>query len=163
MIDKLTGGKLTDFNPRSREGSDLLPGRPALPPQISIHAPARGATLYESGNPLSFFISIHAPARGATRHTTATDGLDRDFNPRSREGSDAIAVFALWTNCDISIHAPARGATVSRRCFPSFKYHFNPRSREGSDSAVRTKIAELAVFQSTLPRGERQTCFCQFC
>ena len=33
-----------DFNPRSREGSDLTAIRKFGYPQISIHAPARGAT-----------------------------------------------------------------------------------------------------------------------
>ena len=55
-----------NFNPRSREGSDRcfdnLSGRIA----ISIHAPARGATVewYHKNRPE--VISIHAPARGAT-------------------------------------------------------------------------------------------------
>ena len=56
----------------------------------------------------------------------------RDFNPRSREGSDlSLASFALCAL--ISIHAPAKGATSS-----SFSLLF-----------------EMA-FQSTLPRRERR-------
>ncbi len=56
-----------------------------------------------------------------------------DFNPRSREGSDFIrAIVASFTL--ISIHAPAKGATASRMdCAPRGCY-FNPRSREGSDA-----------------------------
>ena len=55
------------FNPRSREGSDGL--QHPLPPfrSISIHAPARGATIISSFvKPAPANISIHAPARGAT-------------------------------------------------------------------------------------------------
>ena len=37
---------VADFNPRSREGSDLFAACPPLFPAISIHAPARGATLH---------------------------------------------------------------------------------------------------------------------
>ena len=33
---------------------------------ISIHAPARGATYWESQERNRYIISIHAPARGAT-------------------------------------------------------------------------------------------------
>ena len=33
---------------------------------ISIHAPARGATDFETDMPFEIGISIHAPARGAT-------------------------------------------------------------------------------------------------
>ena len=34
----------TDFNPRSHEGSDVLVGIKTMQPEISIHAPTRGAT-----------------------------------------------------------------------------------------------------------------------
>ncbi len=56
--------------------------------EVSIHAPARGATgdvrCLGSGND----VSIHAPARGATIYPDwITDDLI-GFNPRSREGSD---------------------------------------------------------------------------
>ena len=101
---------------------------------ISIHAPARGATNFFSNPSNSFKISIHAPARGATARRTIMDWYYRDFNPRSREGSDWLRL-ALMINKRgfqstlprgerhlermeqngiffISIHAPARGATV---------------------------------------------------
>ena len=57
-------------------------------------------------------ISIHAPARGAT--ILADDRLmyNSDFNPRSREGSDDSDLFAVSDEIKISIHAPARGATI---------------------------------------------------
>ena len=78
-----------DFNPRSREGSDkskhFLQGkitkfqstlprreRPCLQypyctyTPISIHAPAKGATLATIGANAENPISIHAPAKGAT-------------------------------------------------------------------------------------------------
>ena len=104
----------------------------AQPTQISIHAPARGATVGKDANVLADVISIHAPARGATcrRHLQSTrktefqSTLPRGerrwmpwsvtgavyFNPRSREGSDL-------GSCKLSC----------RLCY------FNPRSREGSD------------------------------
>ena len=55
----------------------------------------------------------------------------RDFNPRSREGSDKFHSIVTG-NCLISIRAPARGATV-------FRNHHR----------------HLDLFQSALPRGER--------
>ena len=99
---------------------------------ISIHAPARGATRIRTGDERGFYISIHAPARGATisvlqssigkifqstlprgeRRVVSSNGvcIGTDFNPRSREGSDKVLCFAnLFSK--ISIHAPARGAT----------------------------------------------------
>ena len=81
-------GEAENYNPRSREGSDscLTINPPTL--KISIHAPARGATL--NANTVTKFmdISIHAPARGATQLTQE-----------------------MIQGALISIHAPARGAT----------------------------------------------------
>ena len=126
---------------------------------ISIHAPARGATMSMNTNVQNNLISIHAPARGAT-------------------DKEAQVTQTLW----ISIHAPARGATksVSIRCTGYSKFqstlprgerrngrgkhkyyrNFNPRSREGSDRKLEVCSAVKLKFQSTLPRGERQCCRC---
>ena len=122
----------TDFNPRSREGSDPEQNYLCWMPMISIHAPARGATLSFDRCYSQNDISIHAPARGATRGNGRVRADHENFNPRSREGSDGILA-ASWQTWKISIHAPARGATRSRMAsFWHFCY-FNPRSREGSD------------------------------
>ena len=74
------------FSPRPRARGDVPRGLLCRPHRVSIHAPARGATISasEAGHGS---VSIHAPARGATCH------------PR------AATV--------VSIHAPARGATLS--------------------------------------------------
>ncbi len=44
--------------------------------QVSIHAPAGGATVGEQGMPCVFPVSIHAPAGGAT--LIMQDTLDKD-------------------------------------------------------------------------------------
>ena len=102
---------LSDFNPRSRKGSDSealkiqqfwddisihAPARGAtlqnlamrLTRCISIHAPARGATELQSKYSVSRSISIHAPARGATKPGRLSWSWMKNFNPRSRKGSD---------------------------------------------------------------------------
>ena len=59
--------------------------------QISIHAPVKGATrpiLYNANE--TAFISIHAPVKGATSGTLSELSDTINFNPRPREGSDAI-------------------------------------------------------------------------
>ena len=100
---------------------------------ISIHAPAKGATSHNSSLSLNIFISIHAPAKGATLYVQASAQGVSNFNPRSREGSDAGAGHRDACESDISIHAPAKGATTKAiaRC-------------------------GLRIFQSTLPRRERR-------
>ena len=125
---------VSDFNPRSREGSDLKALIDGIAIPISIHAPARGATIRAC---LVFFlqcISIHAPARGATSYGSRNSclkfqfqstlprgerlsnyldclGSNPNFNPRSREGSDMKKRVMEPYTTFISIHAPARGAT----------------------------------------------------
>ena len=78
---------------------------------ISIHAPARGATVDRFHIFRNNGISIHAPARGATSKLSFVDQLGDDFNPRSCERSDTPICFKGSVS-PISIHAPARGATL---------------------------------------------------
>ena len=59
-----------------------------------------------------FNISIHAPARGATNDNAESPISTVNFNPRSREGSDCAVLAVQLYRYTISIHAPARGATV---------------------------------------------------
>ena len=59
--------------------------------------------------------------------------LLHNFNPRSHERSDESDVY-LPLFLEISIHAPTRGATIYKELFD-----------------------RLAIFQSTLPREERQS------
>ena len=144
-----------NFNPRSREGSD------------------RSFSRY------CFYleISIHAPARGATQPPSIASCVKTYFNPRSREGSDKGITLELinclefqstlprgerhspcrhkMDNLPISIHAPARGATLTDWNTQTLTLNFNPRSREGSDGEVAQIYQSRQRFQSTLPRGER--------
>ena len=129
----------------------------SFPCQISIHAPASGATVTSVNIKLSFNISIHAPASGATVNILKQNPNKVYFNPRSREWSDftgllKIISFFLFQSTlprverhyyktyhlnvvRISIHAPASGATANNLCCP---------------------LPDLP-FQSTLPRVERQS------
>ena len=120
---------------------------------ISIHAPVKGATQgYVHGADVAC-ISIHAPVKGAT-HRRARWAHQSDFNPRSREGSDAEENAQSGVQL-ISIHAPAKGATRSARSPTQGRADFNPRSREGSDLKISRSPPTLG-FQSTLPRRERR-------
>ncbi len=98
------------FNPRSRAGSDdnlyCIQGIV----DVSIHAPARGATYRIGSHVHRLYVSIHAPARGATSIGLKLPPLSKGFNPRSRAGSDRASL-TLCLDQPVSIHAPARGAT----------------------------------------------------
>ena len=100
---------------------------------ISIHAPAKGATICSAPDlPVSPFQST-LPRRERLR-LFILSGLMPDFNPRSREGSDSAPGF-----------------------FSDPLIHFNPRSREGSDHCRLLPLRFLQRFQSTLPRRERRS------
>ena len=144
-------------------------------------------------------VSIHAPARGATTSGSRSPAGRSSFNPRSRAGSDRTAdtesriqhvfqstlprgerpaahhghhlcptvsihapargatavIGEAREEKEVSIHAPARGATVQERAVIRRVSCFNPRSRAGSDPDTIVRIVYEDEFQSTLPRGER--------
>ena len=122
----------TDFNPRSREGSDVIGFLLCPYHSISIHAPARGATEVVKSAKLVCDISIHAPARGATCTEGRRVVYAQDFNPRSREGSD-------------------RKPDEQRMQ----KWLFQSTLPRGERRNISFRILGYPVFQSTLPRGER--------
>ncbi len=59
-------GRLRSFNPRPRAGGDAMLRAYGACREVSIHAPARGATRATVRHPARREVSIHAPARGAT-------------------------------------------------------------------------------------------------
>ena len=99
------------FNPRSRKGSDFQPAGKD-PFRLTFQSTLPQGERLKSGICTSpdLRISIHAPARGAPFSPQERILFDLHFNPRSRKGSDAVAV-AFRNHKIISIHAPARGAT----------------------------------------------------
>ena len=142
------------FNPRSREGSDTAFVLMDSDSSISIHAPAKGATIQsrlpelvqrdfnprsregsdvpQSRSTMTGWVFQSTLPRRERRGTGKWAALQRDFNPRSREGSDRFRR-GLAREYTISIHAPAKGATAS----------------------ASENISSLNRFQSTLPRRER--------
>ena len=114
------GGRL--FNPFSN----------SLDNEVSIHAPAWGATGVV--RIVIFFrrVSIHAPAWGATRLRCGKRPMIFGFNPRPRMGGD----LQKQNNNNISLR-------------------FNPRPRMGGDEYESQKNIERKRFQSTPPHGGR--------
>ena len=123
---------------------------------ISIHAPAKGATL--SGASESSHSSFQSTLPRRERPPAAHNMRARPghFNPRSREGSDGEQLSDDDLAFLISIHAPAKGATQVLQVFILPPHHFNPRSREGSDILRLSYWILRTRFQSTLPRRERR-------
>ena len=167
----------SNFNPRSREGSDWF--HTSNPTHI---------TIFQSTLPRRERLYLISPAASRTRFQSTLPRRERrvqsqyssEFSkfqstlPRRERHIPTVLPIPYNT---ISIHAPAKGATnPSPSCVASTN-NFNPRSREGSDhrlanfgksshisihapakGATPHGLAVcnlLAIFQSTLPRRER--------
>ena len=92
--------------------------------RISIHAPAKGATIFNLFLCQHILISIHAPAKGATQKAS-------------------IASFSS----SISIHAPAKGATTPF-CLMIFARSFQstlPRRERRKRRVKRAVVREISI------------------
>ena len=76
------------FNPRSRKGSDEVDLPVELGGGISIHAPARGATAQCHPQHKRRKFQSTLPQGERLREGVPVTREGRDFNPRSRKGSD---------------------------------------------------------------------------
>ena len=99
---------------------------------ISIHAPAWGATLFNSVQTITLLISIHAPAWGATFPSGPVYRLCLYFNPRARVGRDLLPCYNSPHYANFNPRA-----RVGRDQYPPTSVHaydyFNPRARVGRD------------------------------
>ena len=146
--------------------------------EVSIHAPAWGATLnlililtflvFQSTHPrgvrLEFRgvfpehlrVSIHAPAWGATLSQRELIESSPVSIHAPAWGATFANIFALTIFC-VSIHAPAWGATHSM----PFLYWDNKKFQSTHPRGVRPGSSLVSnifgMFQSTHPRGVRQS------
>ena len=145
---------------------------------ISIHAPAKGATLIYRYQSIPIGISIHAPAKGATISTARreTDLIFQSTLPR-RERLLQPCILSLHiqfqstlprrerqyygqgTGQDmrISIHAPAKGATYTYFDLISGLFAISIHAPAKGATQRSDSITYDTIFQSTLPRRERLT------
>ena len=123
---------------------------------ISIHAPARGATKTAGMSANEYMQFQSTLPRGERQYSD--DGktfTGKDFNPRSREGSDEGMAIMSDIKSKFQSTLP-RGERHNVNLVSNMAFDFNPRSREGSDYAKKEVANLRKLFQSTLPRGERQ-------
>ncbi len=127
---------LTNFNPRSRTGSDLHPKPGSLLHPYFNPRSRTGSDQPAAFPALSAVISTHAPAQGATVLMCRISALVILFQPtlphRERRGAGLNRQFAVY----ISTHAPAQGATCCLTHHPMPTSPFQPtlphRERPGS-------------------------------
>ena len=154
------------FNPRARVGRDRYVADNTDIDEVSIRAPAWGAT----GATLRWFGTVKfqsARPRGARQDRQVSLLVGHGFNPRARVGRDARAVSravsaslfqsarprgarlrALVAGDEhgvVSIRAPAWGAT-SITAQHRVKYRgFNPRARVGRDTDANVPLAPIRL------------------
>ena len=100
--------------------------------EISIHAPAKGATSLIKYRLDALEFQSTLPRRERHAHDSGTGQLEH-FNPRSREGSDEDSAIA-GSNCSLFQSTLPRRERLLNRCGTIPFRYFNPRSREGSDA-----------------------------
>ena len=142
---------ISRFNPRSRTGSDVVSIVPEDMTRVSIHAPARGATL-----------SAYASATGVTFQSTLPHGERPapvsvvswyiNFNPRSRTGSDLPREADRGRPMGFQSTLP-HGERLFWSVRSMHHHYFNPRSRTGSDDIPMTTINELKISIHAPARG----------
>ena len=167
--------RLSNFNPRSREGSD------GTVREVHNHERYFNPRSREGSDPSCFFCLVDLtrfqstlPRRERQPQVPFCTGYDTDFNPRSREGSDSTIetkntvildfnprsregsdwlLSHLGWSFPISIHAPAKGATEPIMHRRPHDLHFNPRSREGSDPGKRPAVKNGSDFNPRSREG----------
>ena len=120
------------FNSRAREGRDAVGERDGPLLEVSIHAPARGAT--RDATP---------PAAPACFNSRAREGRDQDLTPIEQ----ALTVFQFTR---------PRGARLVKRLARRASKCFNSRAREGRDIEHWAARKASAEFQFARPRGARR-------
>ena len=122
--------------------------------QVSIRAPARGATQEHDRGQAAHLVSIRAPARGATSTAPRIRSLGTGFNPRPRTGGDFVAR-ETYLVAHVSIRAPARGATFTgEEVAPILEVSIRAPAR-GATFKHAAKKAKDYAFQSAPPHGGR--------
>ena len=115
----------------ARGATDRPDGNRARP-LVSIHAPARGATRRSFIGPLERPVSIHAPARGATPLEVSRIFVILFQSTPPRGGRRSPAAMSLWTKRSFNPR-PRAGGDAFARSLPSGTCGFNPRPRAGGD------------------------------
>ena len=123
------------FNSRARKGRDTERHHHRRHhTSVSIHAPARGATIQIGSIPFAEIVSIHAPARGATERISR-ESLVNKFQFTRPQGA-------------------RRGAC---RAYQLLREGFNSRARKGRDRDFIRENGRIESFNSRARKGRDRT------
>ncbi|SFL91240.1 hypothetical protein SAMN05421830_10922 [Desulfomicrobium norvegicum] len=145
-------GKHHRFNPRPCERGDADSSTNAAALAVSIHAPARGATVNRSAFSSVFWFQSTPLREGRPRRYALLCPMS-SFNPRPCERGDAH-LMQVPRPVFVSIHAPARGATRAMTELWSTRMFQSTPLREGRRDLI-TAAMHIPMFQSTPLREGR--------
>ena len=154
------------FNPRARAGRDQANRRNNDINIVSIHAPARGATLCGLDEGCGKMFQSTRP-RGARPDGKLHIVSDNKFQSTRPRGARRAILNLYNRHQDVSIHAPARGAT-HHKARPGKPWLFQSTRPRGARLFVASGEYPQMQFQSTRPRGARHSvstilrCFWRF-
>ncbi len=149
-----TGQRIEEFQFTRPQGARRVARRPDRVRQgVSIHAPARGATLPVSS------LSAHAGfqftrPQGARPADAPAPIVEREFQFTRPQGARPSAIGHDGVPLVVSIHAPARGATADRMARVSdtiVSIHAPARGATGEEGGPDPSM----MFQFTRPQGAR--------
>ena len=107
----------------------------------------------ENVRPEFLDVSIHAPARGATLPRRVTNSSFYSFNPRAREGRDGQTV-AVFVAVEVFQSTRPRGARpIPQERSSDTSTCFNPRAREGRDGSRSRKRPSGRCFNPRAREG----------
>ena len=119
--------------------------------EISIHAPAKGATMSEYYSKNLSRISIHAPAKGATSYFLIILYSICHFNPRTREGCDLFPdLTGPSSSCNFNPRT-REGCDLVLFITRTVDVDFNPRTREGCDARINKLILNYTIISIHAP------------
>ncbi len=95
--------------------------------------PRRGQPQFDVRRKTQCQVSIHAPAQGATRAGGCARPGQNSFDPRPRAGGNLAPIDDHPPRRGVSIHAPAQGATRRRATSWRGASSFDPRPRAGGN------------------------------
>ena len=149
---------------------------------VSIHAPARGATMKKLSSSELELVSIHAPARGATTAFCLIVNMETFLSTRPRGARQRRLTMICLRMVFLSTRP--RGARLVQFRLLRYLDSFYPRAREGRDiqphnsqhnrhvsihapargaTVKSSKMAASEPFLSTRPRGARRYLIGVYC
>ena len=141
-----------NFNPRAREGRDLQFCFGIFSVPISIHAPARGATISRVTLLLDDEFQSTRPMRGATINQLRMAFQIQFQSTRPMRGATRLLILRSTQAVEFQSTRPMRGATVIVGAAAPTIFYFNPRAPCGARLTVRlNSFSSLMRFQSTRP------------